>query len=38
VLIYSRTKFVTQNNKGFIEKLLRAAERVLGDHMRLLKQ
>jgi len=35
VLFYSRTKSVTQNIKGFIERVLRAAQRVLGSHMRL---
>jgi len=38
VLFYSRTKSVTQNIRGFIEKLLRAARRVLGSHMRLSEQ
>jgi len=38
VLIYSRKTSVTQTIKGFIERLLRAAQRVLGGRMRLLKQ
>jgi len=33
ILIHSRKKPVTQNSKGFIERLLRAAQRVLGDRM-----
>jgi len=35
VLFYSRRKSVTQNNVSFKERLLRAAQRVLGSHMRL---
>ena len=35
VLFYCRTKSVTQNIRGFIERLLRAAVRVLGSRTRL---
>jgi len=37
VLLYSGTKSVTQNIRGFIEKRMRAAQRVLRSHMRLSK-
>jgi len=30
-------KYVTQNIKGFIERLLMAAQRMLGGHMRFSK-
>jgi len=32
---FYRTKSVTQTIRGFIERLLRAAQRVLGSRMRL---
>ena len=38
VLFHCRTKSVTQNIRSFIERLLRAAQRVLGSHMRLSEQ
>jgi len=38
LLFYSRKKCVRQNIRGFIERLLRAAQRVLGNRMRLSEQ
>jgi len=38
VLLYSRTKSVTQNIRGFIEILLRATQRVLASRLWLSKQ
>ena len=38
VLIYSRTKSITQNIRYFVERLLRAAQTVLGGSMWLSKQ
>jgi len=37
-LFYGRTKSVAQNIGDFFEKLLRAAQRVLGTRMRLSGQ
>jgi len=37
-LFYSRTKSVTQNIRGFIERQLRAAQQLLGSRMRVSKQ
>jgi len=37
-LIYSRTKSVTQNIRGFVGRLLKAAQTVFGDRMRLSTQ
>jgi len=37
-LIYLRTKSITRNTEGFIERLLRAAQTVFGGRMRLSKQ
>jgi len=38
LLVYCRTKPITQNIRGVVERLRRAAQMVLGNHMRLSKQ